>query len=92
MVKENIAWSPSMGETTYLDFTGFEPREITTKKELLHYYDTLLANVKIALANAKDYVFNIDRSINHGAEVLMTLPKKQVVRLFCMNHLVHHRA
>ncbi len=30
--------------------------------------------------------------MKHGEHVLFTLPKKQVVRLFCMNHLVHHRA
>jgi len=34
----------------------------------------------------------MDWSMTHGDEILFTLPKKQVVRIFCMNHLVHHRA
>lgn len=31
-------------------------------------------------------------SMRHGEDILFTLPKKQVVRTFCMNHLVHHGA
>ncbi|MCR9289685.1 MAG: DinB family protein [Bacteroidetes bacterium] len=30
--------------------------------------------------------------MTYGDEILFTLPKKQVARVFCMNHLVHHRA
>ena len=30
--------------------------------------------------------------MNHGEDVLFSLPKKQVLRTFCMNHLIHHRA
>ena len=30
--------------------------------------------------------------MTYGEDILFTLPKKQVARIFCMNHLVHHRA
>ncbi|MBS1560244.1 MAG: hypothetical protein JSS89_01430 [Bacteroidetes bacterium] len=30
--------------------------------------------------------------MTHGDDVLFTLPKRQVARMFCMNHFVHHRA
>ncbi len=31
-------------------------------------------------------------SMRHGETIYFTLPKKQVLRTFCMNHLIHHRA
>jgi uncharacterized damage-inducible protein DinB len=31
-------------------------------------------------------------AMRYGEEIHFTLPKKQVLRIFCMNHLVHHRA
>ena len=33
-----------------------------------------------------------DWSMTYGEDVLFTLKKKQVLRVFCMNHLIHHRA
>jgi hypothetical protein len=30
--------------------------------------------------------------MKHGEEILFTLNKKEVMRKFCTNHLVHHRA
>lgn len=30
--------------------------------------------------------------MRYGETIYFTLPKKQVLRSFCMNHLVHHRA
>ncbi len=30
--------------------------------------------------------------MKHGDTIYFTLSKKQSLRLFCMNHLVHHRA
>jgi uncharacterized damage-inducible protein DinB len=40
----------------------------------------------------KDEEFSKEWSMKHGDEILFTLQKKQVARLFCMNHLIHHRA
>jgi uncharacterized damage-inducible protein DinB len=91
-VAEIIAWFTSVVETGRLDFEHFEPKEIQTKKELLTYFDSLLEEAIKSLANAKDEMFSDDWSMTHGDEILFTLPKKQVARLFCMNHLVHHRA
>ena len=51
-----------------------------------------MADAKKALAEVTDEELEKDWSMTHGEEALFTLPKKQVLRLFCMNHLVHHRA
>ena len=75
-----------------LDFTHFQPRVFTSSTALLSYFDSLLADAKRALAVVDDAQFSKPWSMTHGGEVLFTLPKKQVARLFCMNHLVHHRS
>jgi uncharacterized damage-inducible protein DinB len=30
--------------------------------------------------------------MRNGETIYFTLPKKQVISTFCMNHLIHHRA
>jgi uncharacterized damage-inducible protein DinB len=91
-VAEIIAWFTSVAKTNRLDFENFKPKDIQTKEELLTYFDALLDEAIQSLSNVKDELFNGDWSMTYGEENLFTLPKKQVARLFCMNHLVHHRA
>lgn len=85
-------WWTSCIHDSKLDFIDFEPKEINSTKELLQYYDELLAEAKVALQGANDKIFEDDWSMCYGEEILFTLPKKQVARSFCMNHMVHHRA
>ncbi len=47
--------------------------------------------LKELLLEVTDEVFKEKWSMTYGEEILFTLPKKQVARLFCMNHFVHHR-
>jgi uncharacterized damage-inducible protein DinB len=91
-VAEIIAWWTSCVEQDKLDFIDFEPKDIKTKDELLSYFDDLLAEAKKSLSKAEDNEFEKEWSMTHGETILFTLPKRQVARLFCMNHLVHHRA
>ncbi len=91
-VAEVIAWFNSVIETNKLDFMDFEPEDIKTTQALLDYFDGLLADAKKSLLSVADEDLNQEWSMAHGEETYFTLPKKQVLRLFCMNHLVHHRA
>ena len=91
-VAEIIAWWTSCMDNYKLDFIDFEPKDIKTKDELLLYFDNLLADAKTALTKVKDEEMEKEWSMTHGDDILFTLPKRQVARLFCMNHLVHHRA
>lgn len=91
-VAEIIAWWTNVAENNRLDFVDFEPKEINTTEALLGYFDELLTEAKKALPILADNDLNEEWSMTHGEETYFTLPKKQVLRLFCMNHLVHHRA
>ncbi len=91
-VAEIIAWWTACIEADKLDFVNFSPRDITSTEELVAYFDNLLAAAKESLVKVTDEDLTKDWSMTHGEEVLFTLPKEQVLRLFCMNHLIHHRA
>ncbi len=91
-VAEITAWWTSCIKDDKLDFIDFEPKDINTTEALLAYFDELLAEAKNALSEVEDKEFEKEWSMTYGDEVLFTLPKKQVARVFCMNHLIHHRA
>ncbi len=89
---EIIAWWKECIGNYELNFIDFKQKEINSTDELLAYFDDLLSEAKKALTNVKDEELEKNWSMTHGDDVLFTLPKKQVLRIFCMNHLVHHRS
>lgn len=91
-IAEVIAWCTSVVETNNLDFANFEPKDIKTTEELLAYFDNLLSDAEKSLKDVRDEELDKEWSMTHREEIYFTLPKKQVLRLFCMNHLVHHRS
>ncbi|MGY3087568.1 putative damage-inducible protein DinB [Hymenobacter sp. UYAg731] len=91
-VAEIMGWWRACLYQDELDFLDFKPVDIRSVPELLAYFDALLGEATAALAQAPDEEFDREWSMKHGADTLFVLPKKQVLRLFCFNHLVHHRA
>lgn len=91
-VAEIIAWWKNVIETDELNFINFEPKEINTTNGLLSYFDTLLMNSEKSLLHIDEATFSKMWSMKYGDEILFTLPKKEVLRKFCLNHLIHHRA
>ncbi|NJM53972.1 MAG: hypothetical protein HC846_11650 [Blastocatellia bacterium] len=91
-VAEILGWWKSCLTQDELDFIDFAAKEFATKEQLLSYFDDLLAEAEDVLQNAEDEDFNAEWSMRYGETVYFTLPKKQVVRTFCLNHWIHHRS
>ena len=91
-VAEIIALWREVVDHDELNFIDFKQKKIKSTGELLSYFDGLLADAKKALSEVEDDQLEKHWSMTHGEEVLFTLPKKQVLRIFCMNHLIHHRS
>jgi uncharacterized damage-inducible protein DinB len=91
-VAEIIAWWKSVLTNHELDFEHFEPQEITSTDRLLAFFDELLSQAIEALQNSSEDTLEGTWSMRNGTEVYFTLSKSQALRIFCMNHLVHHRA
>lgn len=89
---ELLVWWLNVLEENELNFANFKREEIKTTEELLNYFDTLLNKTLTAIkATTKDELKK-EWTMSHGDETFFKLNKKEVLRKFCLNHLVHHRA
>jgi len=77
-----------------LDFAkgDFTPKVYTTTEELVALHDQLVANGIKILTETPEAEFEKLWSMRQGEMIFFTLPKHEVVRTWCMNHLYHHRA
>ena len=73
--------------------TAEGPRtEPSGREDLLATFDENVAKVKEATARIDDAALTKKWSLRNGGDVLYTAPRYQVLRVWCVNHLVHHRA
>ena len=91
-VAELLMWWENCLTTNELNFEGFEPKKFNQTEELLVYFDELLFKVLNLLETAEDSILTERWQMKLGDELLFESNKKEVLRKFCMNHLVHHRA
>lgn len=91
-VAEIVAWWTAVIEKDVLDFEHFQQEQIHSTEHLLEYFDALLTKAKHSLSTVLDEELQKSWSMTNGEDIHFTLPKKQVLRVFCMNHLIHHRA
>ena len=91
-VAEVIAWWEEVIANDELDFIDFKQKDIGSTNELLDYFDHLYEKSLTILEKSNDDVLSDNWSMRYGDLVYFTLPKRQVLQTFCMNHLVHHRA
>jgi uncharacterized damage-inducible protein DinB len=93
-VAEIIGWWKECLLMDQLDFSvgDFKPKTFATNADLIAYFDDLLAKTEVILNEAKDEDFTKDWTMRNGEQIYFTMPKAQVVRTWCLNHLYHHRA
>jgi uncharacterized damage-inducible protein DinB len=65
---------------------------LNSRQELLAAFDKNVAAARSALAAASDAQLMKPWSLLRNGQTLMTVPKIAVLRLFVMNHSIHHRA
>lgn len=76
-----------------LDFSAgdFKPTVFTRTEELLELHDRLLVQAEKILTETPEAEFEKPWTMRNGETVYFTLPKHEVVRTWCLNHLYHHR-
>ena len=77
-----------------LDFAkgDFTPKEYKSTEDILALHDRLVANAEKILNEIPLSEFEKPWTMRNGAQIYYTLPKSEIVRTWCMNHLYHHRA
>lgn len=93
-VAEMNDWIETTIRTEQLDFAveEYKPFEPKNSEELLQYFDEYLEKAKKILETTTDETLMQNWTMRNGEQVYFTLPKVVVLRSFCFNHLIHHRA
>jgi uncharacterized damage-inducible protein DinB len=86
-------WMMTTLEKDFLDFA--DPPKIRTeannRADLLQEFDKHAAAVKAAFEKLDDAALEKPWSLRQGETVLHTKSKGMILRLWCLNHMVHHR-
>ncbi len=69
-----------------------QPLVMTSRKQLLEDFDKNVAGLRSTLSSASDESLMKSWSLLAGEKTIFTAPKIGVVRSFCLNHVIHHRA
>src|SRR5208283_3923528 len=90
-------WTVQTIKTEQLDFAPvngprYEQPKTSDRKELLEVFDRLTREARAALAGASDEDLRKPWTLLMGGQVLFSMPRYAVLRSFCFNHTIHHRA
>jgi uncharacterized damage-inducible protein DinB len=69
-----------------------QPLVMTSRTQLLDDFDKNVAGLRNTLSNASDETLMKSWSLLAGDKTIFTAPRLGVVRSFCLNHVIHHRA
>jgi uncharacterized damage-inducible protein DinB len=70
----------------------FQPTIATSQKQVLEIFDKNRDEARRAIAGASDEHMMKNWSLLRAGQTLMTMPRVAVLRSFCLNHVIHHRA
>jgi len=79
-------------QTPEFEIAGANFAQPKNPSELLEQFDSLSKQARAALAAATDAQFAETWTLKWNGNVIFSLPRYNVVRVHCLNHLLHHRA
>jgi uncharacterized damage-inducible protein DinB len=88
------AWATATLAADELDAANapHPPKELASRKELLDRFDLNVASLRKVVAAFDMAGFDAPWTMRQGEQVLVTRPRRTVYRLWCINHMIHHRA
>jgi uncharacterized damage-inducible protein DinB len=69
-----------------------DPAPMTTRAALLESFDAATRNARTHMADVLDDVLMEKWTLRKGGHVVLAMPRLSVIRLLCLNHVIHHRA
>ncbi len=93
-VAEISGWWKECLVNDVLDFAvgDFTPKVLTSTDDIVALHDKMVLQAEQILTDTPESEFANLWTMRNGDMVYFTLPKAEVVRTWCMNHLYHHRA
>ncbi|HTU25604.1 MAG TPA: DinB family protein [Pirellulales bacterium] len=68
------------------------PAELSSRPQLLERFDANVAQLREAVAGFDVAKLGGPWTMRSGEQVIVTRPRLHVYRVWCLNHMVHHRA
>jgi len=92
-VAELPGWASMAVTTDELDFAnnGYTPKVVKNNKELMEYFETLLAQAKIDLEKSNDEILDKKWVLRNGETIYNTSTKAETIRI-ALSQTIHHRA
>lgn len=92
-IADMVEWIHLAATTAQIDYaltphTSFEP---TTIVELLNYFDERANAAIAALRKISDQDLHELWTVRRGERIFFSRPRAEVIRVDCMNHIIHHR-
>lgn len=84
-------WVSTAMATQELNLKDLPPRPFTTTEAMLSAFDGNVAEAKATLEAAENEAFDVPWTLRRGEHPLFTMPRVAVLRMFAVNHLIHHR-
>jgi uncharacterized damage-inducible protein DinB len=91
-IAEMTTWGTIALKQDSLDLAGgHQPFNASSREELLATFDKNIEECRKAIEGASDELLMQSWSLMNGSVTIMTMPKVSVLRLFVLNHIIHHR-
>ncbi len=89
-----LQWMLDTLERDELDMTKVPPmrKKPDSLKDVLDTFDRNAAAVRSAMDRADDARFAAPWSLRNGPTLILTQPRATILRMWCLSHLIHHRA
>jgi uncharacterized damage-inducible protein DinB len=92
-IADMVEWIGLAATTDELDYAtrpyqSFEP---TTTNELLRYFDARAQDVPDAIGKLDAKAIQATWTVRNGPRIFIARPREQVIRVDCLNHIIHHR-
>jgi len=68
------------------------PTELKDRAQLLGRFDETVAELRMAIERFDPAAWDRPWTLRNGEHVMVTRPRATVYRIWCLNHLIHHRA
>ena len=92
-VAEIAGWWKECLVNDELDFSkgDFTPKQFNSTADIVAMHDDYVAKSILILSEISEAEFEKPWTMRNGEAIYFTMPKSNVVRTWCMNHLYHHR-
>ncbi len=92
----HVATLPGFTTTTVktpaLEIAGSDFPKVSKHSELLSTFEAKSSEARAALAATTDEQMHETWTLTWNGSVIFSMPRYEVLRVSCFNHLVHHRA